>query len=150
MNTPLWIPTATRIKEANITRFIVWVQEAGAAWVQDYPSLYHWSITQPEAFWAAVWRFCGIRAAREWDKVLEGADKMPGARWFGGAELNFAENLLRPEEDKPALVFYGENGIRRPLSYPELKLQVAHLACALKESGVTVGDRIAGYLPNLP
>jgi acetoacetyl-CoA synthetase len=150
MNAPLWTPTATRVKEANITRFIAWAQEAGAAWVQDYPSLYQWSITQPEEFWAAMWRFCGIRAAREWDKVLEDADKMPGARWFGGAKLNFAENLLRPEEDKPALVFYGENGIRRSLSYPELKLQVAQLACAMKESGVTVGDRIAGYLPNLP
>ena len=150
MNTPLWIPTATRVKEANITRFIAWVQAAGAAEIQDYLSLYQWSIAQPEAFWAAVWRFCGIRATREWDKVLEDADKMPGARWFGGAELNFAENLLRPEEDKPALVFYGENGIRRSLSYPELKLQVAHLACALKESGVTMGDRITGYLPNLP
>lgn len=150
MNAPLWIPTATRIKEANITRFIAWVQEAGAAEIQDYPSLYQWSIAQPEAFWAAVWRFCGIRATREWDKVLEGADKMPGARWFGGAKLNFAENLLRPEEDKPALIFYGENGTRYSLSYPELHVEVARLACAMKESGVTVGDRIAGYLPNLP
>jgi acetoacetyl-CoA synthetase len=150
MNTPLWTPTATRVMEANIAHFIAWVQETGAAEIQDYPSLYQWSITQPEAFWAAVWRFCRIRATREWDKVLEGADKMPGAHWFGGAKLNFAENLLRPEEDKPALVFYGENGIRRSLSYPELKLQVARLACAMKESGVTVGDRIAGYLPNLP
>jgi acetoacetyl-CoA synthetase len=150
MSAPLWTPTATRVMEANITRFIAWVQEAGAAWVQDYPSLYQWSITQPEAFWAAVWRFCGIHARREWDKVLEGADKMPGARWFGGAKLNFAENLLRPEEDKPALVFYGENGTRYSLSYPELHVEVARLACAMKESGLTVGDRIAGYLPNLP
>jgi acetoacetyl-CoA synthetase len=106
MNAPLRTPTATRIKEANITHFIAWVQTACAAEIQDYPFLHQWSIAQPEAFWAAVWRFCGIRVAREWDKVLEGADKMPGARWFGGAELNFAENLLRPEEDKPALVFY--------------------------------------------
>ena len=150
MNAPLWIPTTTRVMEANITRFIAWVQKECAAEIQDYPSLYQWSIAQPEEFWAAVWRFCGIRAAREWDKVLEGADKMPGARWFVGAELNFAENLLCHEKDKPALVFYGENGIRRSLSYPELKLQVAQLACAMKESGVTVGDRIAGYLPNLP
>jgi acetoacetyl-CoA synthetase len=150
MNTPLWTPTATRVKEANITRFIAWAQTACAAEIRDYPSLYQWSIAQPEEFWAAVWRFCGICAVREWDKVLEDADKMPGARWFGGAKLNFAENLLRPEEDKPALVFYGESGIRRSLSYPELKLQVARLACAMKESGVTVGDRIAGYLPNLP
>jgi acetoacetyl-CoA synthetase len=96
MNTPLWTPTATRVMEANIAHFIAWVQETGAAEIQDYPSLYQWSITQPEAFWAAVWRFCRIRATREWDKVLEGADKMPGAHWFGGAKLNFAENLLRP------------------------------------------------------
>src|ERR687895_2865443 len=84
MNAPLWTPTATRIKEANITRFIAWAQKECAAEIQDYPSLYQWSIAQPGEFWAAVWRFCGIRAAREWDKVLEGADQMPGARWFRG------------------------------------------------------------------
>ncbi len=150
MDMPIWTPSFRRIERANLTRFIACVQKVYAAEIQDYPSLYLWSITHPEEFWALLWKFCAISASREWDKVLEDGHKMPGARWFMGAQLNFAENLLRVPFDKPALVFRGENGTRRSLSYLELRLETARLARALREAGVTAGDRVAGYLPNLP
>ena len=118
--------------------------------MSDYPSLYAWSIQDPESFWAAVWRFCGVVSGRRWDRVLEGGDRMPGARWFPGATLNFAENLMGAADERPALVFRAESGERRELSRAELHREVARLAAGLRAAGVGVGDCVAGYLPNVP
>src|SRR2546426_687588 len=85
------------------------------------PGLRSWSVKQPEPFWSAVWRFCDIRAARPADRVLVDRDKMPGARWFDGAQLNFAENLLRSDDDTPALIARDERGRRRELSWRQLR-----------------------------
>ena len=84
-------PSAARVAKARLTRFIADLGEPG---VSDYPSLYAWSLQDPESFWAAVWRFCGVVSGRGWDRVVEGGDRMPGARWFPSATLNFAENLM--------------------------------------------------------
>jgi acetoacetyl-CoA synthetase len=145
MTQPLWSPSAARIAEARLTRFIADLGEPG---VSDYPSLYAWSIEDPESFWAAVWRFCGVVSGQKWDRVLEGGDRMPGARWFPGATLNFAENLLGAADLRPALVFRAESGERRELSRAELHREVARLAAGLRAAGVGIGDRVAGYLPN--
>ena len=91
-----------------MTRFMDYVKKNYEPGIIDYPSLYGWSTKHPESFWPAVWEFCGIRASRLWDSVLEDGDKMPGTRWFTGSMLNFAENLLRRRDDKQALVFWGE------------------------------------------
>ncbi|HEV2110589.1 MAG TPA: acetoacetate--CoA ligase, partial [Gammaproteobacteria bacterium] len=104
----------------------------------------------PEKFWPLVWAFCGIKASQTWDKALEHGERMPGAKWFTGSRLNFAENLLRYRDERPALVFRSEHGERVSLSYRELHRQVAGLADALRRSGVVAGDRVAGFMPNRP
>lgn len=152
---PLWRPSAEQVRQANLTRFI----EQSPA--RDYPALYRWSIDEPESFWASVWRFCGIVAderpgGQQWESVLVGGDRVAppdpvlGPRWFTGARLNFAENLLRYRDDRPALVFWNEAGRQRSLTYTELADEVAHIAGALRATGVRPGDRVAGFLPNIP
>jgi acetoacetyl-CoA synthetase len=146
----LWIPSAERIADANITRFIQRVNANHGAGASDYDSLYRWSISDREKFWSELWRFCGVRASREWDSVLENGDAMPGAKWFTGARLNFAENLLAREDDSCALVFYNERDQRRKLSYRQLRSEVGRVAAGLKAVGVVSGDRVVGFMPNLP
>ncbi len=146
---PLWRPSKERIEHANLTAFIQGVRKKVPA-VVDFPSLYQWSIGQPEAFWPEVWTFCGIQASKSWDRVVRDLDRMPGTCWFEGARLNFAENLLRHRDDRPALVSWSERGREKDLSYAELYDQVAQLAAALRAQGVGPGDRVAGFLPNIP
>jgi len=150
MSTPLWSPSPERIERSNISRFIRYVREQQHAPVHDYPALYRWSIEYPELFWTAVAGFAGVRWHRECDTVLENGRRMPGARWFVGAELNFAENLLREPNEAPAIVFVNERGTRRELSRRELIAEVARIAHGLRALGVTSGDRVAGFMPNLP
>ncbi len=175
MTTPLWSPTPDRIARANLTRFAarylpgaVWathrVAPAALAAPQpdmDYARLWQWSVDHPEQFWPAVWEFGGVIAeeiapGRQWEAVLEGGERMAppdaalGPRWFRGARLNFAENLLRFTDDKPALVSWNERGRQRELSYRQLNAEVARWAAALAASGVGPGDRVAGFLPNIP
>ena len=130
-----------------------------AAGVLDYDRLYAWSIERPEEFWPGVWRFCGVIAQdvepeKAWDVVLIGGDRMAppdpveGPRWFLGARLNFAENLLRFRDDREALVSWTEEGRRGSLTYRQLFYEVARVAAALKALGVREGDRVAGFLPN--
>lgn len=161
---PLWSPSHEQIERANVTRFIrEAVQPLGgaAAAVHDSPSLYDWSLKAPEEFWPAVWRFCGVIADERpqsvpWEAVVIGPDRMAppdpqlGPRWFPGARLNFAENLLRHRDDREALVLWTEAGPARRMSYAELAHAVAAFAEFLRSSGVVAGDRIAGFLPNIP
>ena len=144
-----------------MTRFIGDAAAASQGAVTDYPSLYRWSLEKPNEFWPAVWRFCGIVAERDatgraWRSVLVGGDRMAppdprlGPRWFDGARLNFAENLLRWRDDQPALVAWSELGPYRRLTYAELGAEVARVAAALRRHGITAGDRVAGFLPNIP
>ena len=147
MTQPVWSPSAARVAAVRLTRFIAGLDEPG---VSDYPSLYAWSLQDPESFWAAVWRICGVVSGQRWDRVLEGGDRMPGARWFPGATLNFAENLMGAADLRPALVFRAESGERRELSRADLHREVARLAAGLRAACVGVGDRVAGYLPNVP
>ncbi len=150
MTQALWTPKESDVERANITRFTRHVRHEYAAHIENYAGLYNWSVEHPEKFWPSVWAFCGIKASRTWDQVLVDGDKMPGARWFTGAKLNFAENLLRFRDDKPALVFRGEDGSRAQYSYAELYAAVARLAASMRALGVVAGDRIAGFMPNRP
>jgi acetoacetyl-CoA synthetase len=160
---PLWEPSSEQIERASLTRFMAEVRARGgsASDVRRYGALYHWSVERPEDFWSAVWRHCGIVAeSREsgdpWDSVLVGRDRMAppdpqlGPRWFTGARLNFAENLIRFRDQHPAIVFWNEQGRQQRLSYAELANEVARVAAALRAEGVTVGDRVAGFMPNIP
>ncbi|MBS0567894.1 MAG: acetoacetate--CoA ligase [Proteobacteria bacterium] len=152
MNTqrPIWEPSKERIERANLSRFIRFVQTEHKAQVEDYFGLYDYSIRQPEAFWRAVWEFCGIRASGDFDEVLVDAGKMPGARWFPGVRLNFAQNLLRYKDDRVALLARNEWGHKREFTYAQLHEEVGRLAHALREAGVVAGDRVAGFMPNIP
>jgi len=150
MKQALWQPSAERVRNANMTRFIEFVNRKEAKQFSSYEELYGWSVENIPYFWAALWEFCEIKASRKFDTVIDDLTKMPGARWFTGAELNFAENLLRYRDDHTALIFKNETGATRKLSYAELYGAVARLATALKNAGVGRGDRVAGYLPNLP
>ena len=161
---PLWIPDAERVRRANLTAFIDHIRAnkpAESKGVKDFTSLYQWSAKHPEAFWPEVWRFCGIVAEERpahdpWDEVVIGLDRMAppdpklGPRWFPGARLNFAENLLRYADDHPAIVFWNERGRQRTMSYADLGQEVARVAAGLRENGIVAGDLVAGFLPNLP
>ncbi len=147
---PVWVPTEERIKNANITKYMKFVNEKYDKDFQNYDDLYQWSIDDLENFWASVAEFTDIKFSKPYEKVL-GSAKMPGAEWFVGAELNFAENLLKhADKDKPAIIFKGEGQDVTKYSYKELYKIVAKLAKALKDAGVKKGDRVAGFMPNMP
>ena len=148
MSRLLWTPSPERVAGANLTRFTDAVNRRHGLALADYDALYDWSISHIPDFWEAVWKFVGILHSEPYTSVLEDP-KMPGATWFKGARLNFAENLLRYRDDRPALVSVREGGdVASRLTYAELYSQVARVAGFLRQAGVTVGDRVAGYLPN--
>jgi acetoacetyl-CoA synthetase len=150
MTAPLWQPTADQIAKSNLTAFMRFVADRGHPAMADYASLHRWSIDEPGPFWAAIWDFCGVVASQRYDTVVEHFDRMPGARWFHGARLNFAENLLRYHDDREAIAFINESGRRSVLTYHQLHLAVGRAAKALRQRGVGPGNRVAGYLPNIP
>jgi len=146
----LWKPTHERVVQTNMYRFMQEVNRKYGTDFSRYEQLYQWSIEDLESFWTEVWKFTGIKASTPWERVLENPDSMLDARWFAGSRLNFAENLLRLRSDKTALVFRGEDQVRRTLSYGQLYRQVARVAASLKAMGVTAGDRVVGFIPNMP
>jgi acetoacetyl-CoA synthetase len=145
---PIWRPSEQRIAESNLRRFIAAVRDDLPG--DDYAALYEWSIARPADFWAALWKFCRVRAVTDWKTVLAEGTRMPGARWFEGATLSFAANLLHPEFVAPAIVFVNERGERMELSAAQLARQVASVAAGLKALGVVPGDRVAGFVANRP
>jgi len=116
----------------------------------EYPSLYQWSIENIPDFWASMWEFAKIIASEPYDEIIDDLDKMPGAQWFSGAQLNFAENLLRFRNDCTALIFKGEGQDTIKITYAALYDEVARVAKSLKADGVQTGDRVVGYMPNMP
>jgi len=147
---PLWNPRPEHAQTTHLWRFIEFVGRELAPEVNDYNSLYEFSIDQPEAFWRAIWEFGDVRGEMGVGPITENWPAMPGTRWFPNARLNFAENLLRRNDATPAIEFAGEGGLRRSLSWRELNDEVARVAHAMRELGIEPGDRVAGYLPNLP
>ncbi len=147
---PLWRPSAARVAAANLTAFMARVERDHGVRLQTYDELYAWSIGEMAAFWTTVWDFCGVIAETRGSVALADGERMPGARFFPEARLNFAENLLRRRDETDAIVFWGEGKVKRRLSYRALHDQVSRLAQALVEAGVEPGDRVAGFLPNMP
>ena len=145
----LWEPSEERKRNANITKFMDFVNKRYRQNFRTYQELYDWSISKIPDFWASVWDFVGIKASKDYTTVVDDVGKMPGAKWFIGARLNFAENLLRYRDDHTAFVFKGENQISARMSYAELYDSVARLAKSLREMGVAPGDRVVGYMPNM-
>jgi acetoacetyl-CoA synthetase len=149
VSSPLWSPSAGRIARARITAFMRTLSATHGVDLPDYPALYAFSIERPSDFWRAVWDFCGIRGDMG-ERVVVDLERMPGARFFPDARLNFAENVLRRRDDSPALIFADEAGRRRAMSHAQLFAEVSRFAAALRNTGLQPGDRVAGYLPNIP
>src|SRR5687768_7123820 len=163
MTEPVWSPSRERIAQANMSAFL---RYAGVG--DSYADLYRWSILHPQDFWVAMWRFAQIIAENAenraesteedepWAEAVHGLDRMAppdhdlGPRWFLGARLNFAENLLRYRDDRDAIVAWNESGRQRSLTYAELHEEVGRVAAAMREHGVRAGDRVSGFMPNIP
>jgi len=147
---PLWRPSPERIAAANVTKFIAAVRQQWGTDIATFKDLYDWSIKSPDEFWQTVWSFCGVIDETRGTVTLENRDRMPGARFFPAARLNFAENLLRRRDESEAIVFWGEDKVKRRLSADQLYDQVSRLVQALKAMAIQPGDRIAGFVPNMP
>ena len=150
INKPLWQPNDVQAATSNMARFMREASHRRGIDIRDYDALHRWSVDYREEFWTTVWDICGVRAATRGKVTLRNGDAMPGAEWFPEARLNFAENLLRAEGSEAAIIFWGEDRVKRTLSHNDLRNQVAQLQQALRAAGVGVGDRVAGFLPNLP
>ncbi|MBT5413367.1 MAG: acetoacetate--CoA ligase [Rhodospirillaceae bacterium] len=150
MTKPLWEPSAVRIESANITAFARSLGEEWGVRLDGYDALWRFSVEEKEKFWRTVWREGGVIAETQGEIVIADPDKLPGAQFFPDARLNFAQNLLRRRDDATAIVFRGEDKVNRRLSYAELYDMVSRLATVLRAAGVGPGDRVAGYLPNMP
>jgi len=149
MKTPLWTPSEERKQQANITRFMREVNVRHKLNIDSYYDLYKWSVENIPDFWEQVWDFTEIRSSKRYDSVVTDLSVFPGAKWFPGARLNFAENLLRYRDDGVAFIFKGETQPSKAMTYAELYDSVARLSRSLAEAGVGEGDRVVGYMPNL-
>jgi len=148
-NAPLWSPSRAQIESTNLFQFTQLAAQTSGNPISDYNELWSWSIEQPEAFWSLIWDYSGVIGTKG-ERVLVDGEMMPGARWFPDAQLNFAQNLLKRDDDSDALVFWGEDKVTLRLSWRELSSEVSRCQQMLIDSGVGIGDRVAGYLPNMP
>lgn len=145
----LWRPSEKAMKESRLSEFIQLVRQKTPQ-VHNYDSLYNWSVESSPDFWETLWDYCDVKSSRRHDEVLVNPDAMPGAQWFSGARLNYAENCLRYRDDRLAMISSTENGTRREVSYRELYQMVVRCQHLLESLGVQKGDRVAGYMPNSP
>lgn len=146
----LWQPSPQRIKQSNVTTFIEAAEDSWNVVIGDFEGLYEFSIASKEKFWQSLIDFAGVTAETWGAVILENADQMPGAVWFPDAKLNYAENLLRNRDDRDAMVFWGEDQIKTRVSRKELYDAVSRLAQAMRAAGLAEGDRVGGYMPNMP
>jgi len=150
MSKPLWKPTRKDVEKTHLNCFIAFVNRKHGLDIRNYDQLYNWSVSRPGDFWTDVWVFSGIEASHPWEAALENP-VMPGARWFHGAQLNFAENLLRFRDEHIALIAVREGGrVDGKITYAELYRRVARMASFLHKAGVRQCDRVAGFVPNCP
>jgi acetoacetyl-CoA synthetase len=149
---PLWEPSEEFKRNAVISRYMRWLEDEKNYAFEDYSALWEWSVNDLEGFWGSLWEYFGVRASRPYERVL-GQREMPGARWFPGAELNYAEHVFRTADDRldePAVVHESEVRPLGEMSWRELRERTGALAAALREMGVERGDRVVAYLPNVP
>jgi acetoacetyl-CoA synthetase len=150
METPLWSPSREQIEATNMYAFMQSVAHRRNLVLNAYSDFYQWSVDHIADFWAEWWEYAGIQASRPYDQVIDDEHKMPGATWFGGALLNFAQHLLRYRDDRTALIFHGEDRVHLRLTYAQLYDEVAAVRAALGARNVQPGDRVVGFMPNMP
>ena len=145
----LWTPSEERKSQANITRYMAWLRDTRGLHFASYEDLWRWSVEDLEAFWGSVWDYFSVKSHKPYERVL--ADRsMPGAQWFPGAEINYAEHALARRDGHIALVYRHEDGSGGEMRYDELYRAVASVAAGLRRLGLKRGDRVAAYLPNIP
>lgn len=147
--TPLWTPSAGAVKNSHMGRFLSAAAARSGQSFAGYADLWRWSVDHTEGFWSLLWDECGVIGDKG-AHVLEDGDRMPGARFFPQAKLNYAENILRRRDGDCALIFRDERGHERILSFEELYDEVSLWQAAFKSAGVAAGDRVAGFMPNMP
>jgi acetoacetyl-CoA synthetase len=147
---PIWSPSPKAVESAQVTQFARQMARKYHLDLDDYEDLHRWSVEHAEEFWSEVWDYCGVIASRKGSTVLVDGDKMPGAKWFPEARLNFTENLLRRGDQGDALVFWDERGFQRRVSYSSLTSEVSRAAQAIAQLGLRPGDRAAAFIPNMP
>ncbi len=147
---PLWTPAADRAEQTNMRAFMRAMEERWDVAFRDFSAFWRWTVEEDEKFWLSLWDFCEIVAETRGGRIVTGKRRMPGARWFPDARLSFPENLLRRRDDTAAMIFWGEDRVRRELTFNEVYDQVSRTAQALAAMGVTKGDRVAGFMPNMP
>lgn len=146
----LWEPSEEIKAKANITRYMKWLKDEKQLEIENYDKLWEWSVTNIEDFWASLWQFFKVKASKQFTEVLSD-DKMPGTKWFRGAELNYAENVFSNASlDRPALMFQSEIQPLKEISWEELHKKVASVAAGLRDMGIRPGDRVVAYMPNIP
>lgn len=147
----LWKPDHESILKSRMYDYMQYLKLNYGLTFDNYDSLYEWSIEKIEQFWESVWSYFGVVTSQPYQKVVDDLAKFPGARWFLGAKMNYAENILKfNKKEGPVIIAYREDGTRVEMDYSALYSQVVRLATALKRDGVGIGDRVAGYLPNYP
>ncbi len=151
---PIWAPSRERIEQSNLARYMDWLNTTQGLRFADYESLWQWSTTELEAFWVSIWNHCSMRSSQPYQNVLH-PRTMPGARWFEGSMLNYADQMLwrasLPQwADQPAIIFQSECAGRREVSWSDLAAQAGALSASLSRLGVTPGDRVVAYMPNIP
>ena len=146
----MWKPSVEQIERSQMFEFKEFINTRHGLNLGSYQDLHEWSVDNIHEFWASAWEFFDIIHTQPYTQVVDDVSEMPGAKWFTGARLNFAENLLRRRDDKTALIFKGESQPIRKLTYAELYSEVAKTAAALRTAGVEKGDRVAGFVPNMP
>ena len=146
----MWKPSVEQIERSQMFEFKEFINTRHGLNLGSYQDLHEWSVDNIHEFWASAWEFFDIIHTQPYTQVVDDVSEMPGAKWFTGARLNFAENLLRRRDDKTALIFKGESQPVRKLTYAELYSEVAKTATALRTAGVEKGDRVAGFVPNMP
>ncbi|HJV25723.1 MAG TPA: acetoacetate--CoA ligase [Aromatoleum sp.] len=146
---PLWAPSPEQIASTGMAAFTARARKISGLPLADYAALHDWSVQHSTDFWREIWDFGGVIGERGTRDLIDG-DRMPGASWFPDARLNFAQNLLRQSSNEQALVFWGEDKVKRAMTRAELRAEVARFAAALRSAGVEQGDRVAAYMPNLP
>ena len=150
MNQPLWQPGTEQAEKSLLNQFRLQASNLVESELSDYAALHNWSVSDSESFWKLVWKFCGVISSEAGTVTVANRDKLPGARWFPDARLNYAENLLRYRDDGTAIIFRNELGETTSLSRHDLCRQVAALAQDFRNRGLKPGDRVAGFMPNIP
>ena len=146
----LWQPKKEKAERSQMNEFLNVIRKKYNQDIKDYYNLHQWSIENVADFWGEFWDYSQIIYSKKYDKVVDDPKKMPGAKWFSGARLNYAENLLRRRDNHPAIIFRGEDKVKKTITYKELFDEVHKVAEGLKRLGIKKGDRVAGFMPNMP